>query len=286
FNVQAVTPLRGVNLGGWFIPEYWMMPSFYANSGLRFNASLCNFVHSHEALAEERITHNIANWITERDIEDIAAIGLNSVRVPIGYWNVINDPYKMFVPKDVSISLRALDWCFDACSRHNISVLIDLHGAPGSQNGLDHSGCQMNSEWTSNYNVRLTLTAIEVIAKRYSAHKSFLGIEVLNEPSYVIEQLNRTVLVDFYNAAYRVIRRNSDTAVVVFNDIYSDFYDSWNQILQEPAFYNVALDLHLYDWQEPYTFETAEQHIADAVGWQSTIERLSLTHPIIIGEWS
>lgn len=28
-------PIRGVNLGGWFIPEYWKMPSFYANTDLK-----------------------------------------------------------------------------------------------------------------------------------------------------------------------------------------------------------------------------------------------------------
>ena len=94
------------------------------------------------------------------------------------------------------------------------------------------------------------------------------------------------MLVEFYKEAYRTIRRYSETNIFVFNDIYSDFYDSWNYILQEPDFYNVALDLHLYDWQEPYTSESAEQHIADAEGWQALIRRLSLTHPIIIGEWS
>lgn len=286
FRIEQYEPIKGVNLGGWFIPEYWMMPGFYANSGLKGNASLCNFVKMNRTLADERITHNIRTWITETDIAQIAALGLNSVRLPIGYWNVIEDPYRLFVPVNISISLSALDWCFDICMKYNISVVIDLHGAPGSQNGLDHSGCQMNVEWTEKRNIELSLNAVEAIMLRYADQANFLGIEVLNEPSYQIEQTNHTLLLGYYDHAYRVVRRYSNKALFIFNDLYSDFFGLWVSELREPKYYNVVLDLHLYDWQEPYTFESAEQHIADALEWKSVIGNLSVCHPVIVGEWS
>lgn len=91
---------------------------------------------------------------------------MNSVRVPIGYWNAIADPYDLFVPRNITISLHALDWCFDICQKYNISVLLDIHGAPGSQNGQDHSGCQMSAEWTSDKNLDLSLAAVSAVVRR------------------------------------------------------------------------------------------------------------------------
>lgn len=41
FCVQKVEPIHGVNLGGWFIPEIWMNPSFSNYTGLHWAGSLC-----------------------------------------------------------------------------------------------------------------------------------------------------------------------------------------------------------------------------------------------------
>ena len=34
FEIETVTQHRGVNLGGWFIPEVWMLSSFFDGTGL------------------------------------------------------------------------------------------------------------------------------------------------------------------------------------------------------------------------------------------------------------
>jgi hypothetical protein len=41
FKVNYYQPLIGVNLGGWFLPEVWMNPSFFNESHLGWGASLC-----------------------------------------------------------------------------------------------------------------------------------------------------------------------------------------------------------------------------------------------------
>lgn len=40
-EVKIVKPWLGVNLGGWFIPEFWMNPTFYNASGLEWASSVC-----------------------------------------------------------------------------------------------------------------------------------------------------------------------------------------------------------------------------------------------------
>ena len=70
-----------------------------------------------ETLAEERIKESLTTWITENDFQGIQALGFNSVRLPVGYWNVMDDPYKLFVPKNYHESLYYIDWCFDMADR-------------------------------------------------------------------------------------------------------------------------------------------------------------------------
>lgn len=56
-------------------------------------------------LTEERMHDHLKTWIQESDFEDIAARGFNSIRLPIGYWNVLDDPYNAYSPSNVSVSL-------------------------------------------------------------------------------------------------------------------------------------------------------------------------------------
>jgi hypothetical protein len=72
----------------------------------------------------------------------------------------------------------------------------------------------------------------------------------------------------------------------VFNELYERYFTWWRDALQEPKFFNVAVDWHLYDWQEPYTKEVKERHVADARAWGGLIDMYSVQHPVLIGEWS
>jgi glucan 1,3-beta-glucosidase len=279
------THVRGVNLGGWFIPEVWMTPSFFSGSGLGWGGSLCGMVAFNETETEHRIKSHLSTWVTEDDFDMMHKIGITSIRLPIGYWNVISDPYGKYAPKDYAISLSYIDWCFDMAEQRNMTVIVDMHGGPGSQNGIDHSGCAMNPEWTDILNVQLSLQAIQAISERYANRSNLLGFELLNEPGYFIEKLHHDILLQYYKDSYVIIRKYSKTAYVIFNELYSQFYDRWNNTLREPDYYNVVMDMHLYDWQEPYTEEDANGHIRDAMGWSELIRNYSVQYPIIVGEW-
>jgi glucan 1,3-beta-glucosidase len=67
---------------------------------------------------------------------DIKSAGLNAVRIPVGYWAVDVRDYEPYVSGQYPYLIRAVQWAREL----GLQVLIDLHGAPGSQNGNDHSG--------------------------------------------------------------------------------------------------------------------------------------------------
>ena len=84
--------------------------------------------------------------------------------------------------------------------------------------------------------------------REYSNHPNLWGFELLNEPSQYYSSNDHQVLVQFYKESYSIIREHSADAVVIFNELYAQYYSYWNSELHEPDYYNVAMDLHLYDW--------------------------------------
>lgn len=286
FTVSVVEPINGVNLGGWFIPEVWMNPSFSNGTGLGWAGSLCSMVLNDRKLTEKRIKEQLATWITPEDFVQIKADGFNSVRLPIGYWNLISDPHHLFAPADVEISLKYIDMAFTEAEKNGLTVLLDLHGLPGSQNGIDHSGCSGNRTFLENPDdYELGLKTVQVMAKRYGSRKSLLGFELVNEPAAYYAKERHGQLLEFYEKSYKTIRKYSKDAVVVFNELYIDCFILWENDLQEPKFYNIIMDIHLYNWQEPYTKQSAKEHVKNAVDFGYLIDMFQVQNPIIVGEW-
>ena len=285
FQLVELNPLHGVNLGGWFIPEAWMLPHFYENTTANPWGGLCKLVNYSLPLAESRMDQHLSSWITESDLHQIAQAGFNAVRVPLGYWNIVSDPYHLFVPQNVSVSLSYVDWLMTTSQKYNLSVLLDLHGAPGSQNGQDHSGCGWSVGWDTPANIQLSLDAIESLILRYGHFDHLLGIELLNEPSKDLSTNHHGDIAQYYRDAYQVIRQHCSTCIAVFNELYPLNYDLWvSEGLLEPEFYNVVMDFHLYNWQEPYTQISAAEHIANATGWAELIRQYNQYYPVVVGE--
>ena len=140
------------------------------------------------ATGDQRFEQHRLSWIAERDIAEIAAAGLNAVRVPIGYWIVgfdNHDPsnkqeWKVLAPNGLKyLDMLIKDWC----NKHNLAVFISLHAAKGSQNGMDHSAAPDpgKSYWGSyRENIDNTIDVANFLANRYKDDPAFLGIGLLN----------------------------------------------------------------------------------------------------------
>ena len=84
-----------------------------------------------------------------------------------------------FIPGAWPYLLRALTWA----KTHGLYVILDLHGAPGSQNGYDNSGQRTTEpQWAlSEENVGRTIDVIRYLAAHLSGMVDIL--ELLNEPT-------------------------------------------------------------------------------------------------------
>lgn len=129
----------GVNLGSMFILEKWLCPpalcSCIISKPWESELDFLNAAGS-ATVAREALEQHWQTFITESDFEWMQSLGINAVRIPIGYWVAGQDymigDFKKYQGVYDSAWARLLT-LIDMAGRHNIGVLVDLHGAPGTK---------------------------------------------------------------------------------------------------------------------------------------------------------
>lgn len=68
---------------------------------------------------------------TQLTFPSVHCFRLNHVRIPIGYWAFEVGSGEPYIQGQLPYLQKAVGWA----RNHGLKVIIDLHGAPGSQNG-------------------------------------------------------------------------------------------------------------------------------------------------------
>lgn len=264
--------LHGVNLGGWLLLEKWMTPSLFEGTDAEDEYSFMQTPGAVEKLRQHR-----QKFITEDDFKWLRGNGINAVRIPIGYWVFDNDePYKK--------SIIYLDKAVRLAKKYDLEVLIDLHGAKGSQNGKDHSGHIGKSDWFRfKTNRQQTIDVLVRLAERYADQPHVWGIELLNEPKWGLFHFK---LRRFYKKAYRAMIEVARPGLcIVFHDAFTPRFMSG--VLRARVGYPVIMDVHWYQFSSvlrkviPLSlyFKRVQRQVR-------AIDYLQHQQPVIIGEWS
>ncbi|KAK3121990.1 hypothetical protein QOZ80_8BG0663690 [Eleusine coracana subsp. coracana] len=197
--------------------------------------------------AKAVLTEHRKSFVTGSNFAFLSQNSINAVRVPVGWWIAYDpDPPYPFIGG----SLNALDTAFYWAQIYGLKCIIDLHAAPGSQNGMEHSASRDGSvDWPSEANIEKTLNVINFLAQRYADNPTLLGIELLNEPSAAAVPLD--TLVSYYKSGYKIIRSYSDTAYVIFCQRIGDA-DPMELYKAYLGPTNTVVDLHYYNLFDPY----------------------------------
>lgn len=134
--------------------------------------------------------------------------------------------------------LKALDWA----AAHNIYVILDLHGAPGSQNGFDNSGLRTgNPEWgLQQSNINATVDIISYIAKEVGNKVSV--IQLLNEIAGFRQGFGDAAR-QYWQSGYRAVRDAVGMGPkVMIGDAFLTV-GSWSGYMTEPESTGVIMDL-------------------------------------------
>ncbi|KAH8918437.1 glycoside hydrolase family 5 protein [Atractiella rhizophila] len=203
--------IRGVNLGGLFVVEPWMMGGEWARMGC--DGTNDEWQCMTERNAQAGFESHWDQWITEQDIIQIANWGLNTVRIPVGYWIVdgaraASDPY---ATGGFSRLQRLLQWC----NTHNVYAIIDLHAAPGvSTPNQQFAGHSVPASQVGFYNednfgrAKLFLWNITTHKITDPSFAAVFALEVLNEPwtQNTGSPSNIGLITSYYPTAYQTIR--------------------------------------------------------------------------------
>ncbi|KAK4776782.1 hypothetical protein SAY86_005470 [Trapa natans] len=185
-------------------------------------------------------------FITIEDFNFLHRHGINTVRIPVGWWIAFDpNPPAPFI----SGSLEALDNAFSWAIVYDIKCIIDLHAAPGSQNGMEHSASRDGwTGWPTQDNILKTLNVIDFLSKRYGRHSALLGIELLNEPSAATVPLE--TLVSYYKQGYDIVRKHSPNAYVILCQRIGNA-DPIELYQASIGSHNLVVDLHYYNLFDP-----------------------------------
>ncbi len=215
-------PIRGVNIGGWLSIEPFITPSFFkeydSKMGIIDEYTLTKHLGPSESA--KRLERHYATFITEEDFAEMARAGLDHVRIPFSYWAVTTYPDDPYVPQIAwRYLLRGIEWA----RKHGLRVKLDLHGAPGSQNGWNHSGRLGVIGWLNgtqgDENGKRSLEIHDRLSTffaqpRYANVIAMYGL--LNEPK--MNRIPADVVMRWSTEAISLVRKNGLKGKIVLSD--------------------------------------------------------------------
>ncbi|KAH9857066.1 glycoside hydrolase [Lenzites betulinus] len=270
-NVYRYRQQQSVNLGSWFTHEQWMTPSLFtcAAGNQISELDIASGWGSTDG-ARSVLERHWDTFVDASDFQYLASIGINTVRLPIGYWTLgpafcQGTPFEPFADvyqNSWSRVIHAINLAFNS----GLGVLVDLHGAPGSQNGQPHSGISDGKTglFGDDWYINKTMAVLTHLTDQLANVTNVVGIQILNEPQ------NAPSLPDFYSQAISTMRQVSPAAQALplyihdgFNlEQYSDFVANRSDF--------VVQDHHSYFVFTPTdAAEPASQHTKDIQGSMS-----------------
>ena len=271
--------LKGVNVGNWLVLEMWML-------GL---AESISDQHEMEKILKKRFgkkkAHDLMevfrqNWLTERDFDMIKSFDMNCIRIPFEYLVLVeeNNPYEL--KED---AFKYLDYAINEAEKRGMYSILDMHGAPGRQSGMDHTGrSEYNKLMTDKEYQKETIWLWEQIVKRYKDRDCIAAYDILNEPWGGTQEQLFSICERIYDG----IRKIDSETLVIFPGYYDgiDFYG----VPSDHGWTNAMFTMHFYpgffgngraEWQTHYRFMKN-----DLPNWDQKMR--DLESPMLIGEFN
>ena len=280
-SLNKTVNLKGCNLGNWLMLEMWMLN--YTDRGF---ADQYDFIKTLETRFGEEEAEGLmdiyrTNWIQGSDFDIIKSFGMNTVRLPFDYKLLMDSDEKPFRLKDDA--WEWLDQAIAMAKKREMYVILDMHGAPGRQSGMDHSGrVGYNKLWSNKNHQKQTVWLWNQISKRYRKEPAVAAYDLLNEPWGNNERNLKKVILQ----CYRAIRENNDEHIVIFPGHTSgiDFYKNIRSVNLDNVIYTMHFYPGFFGWGSPKPY-THTQFIKEGLStWKKKME--SLNSPLLIGEFN
>ena len=273
--------LHGICLGGWMNMENFIT-GFGATEQVMRTAVRKVLG---DDLADRFFSGFLATFFTEDDAKLLADTSLNLVRIPVNYHH-FEDDSKPFEFK--AEGFRELDRVIEACARHGVYSLIDLHAVPGGQNQRWHSDNPTHRAlfWEHPHFQDRVIRLWERLAGHYKDWSWVAGYNLLNEPA----DETRTSVAAFYSRLVPAVRA-VDPHHVLFLDgnTYSTEFDCFGDGWDNAVYVCHDYALPGLGPGGPYPGETRGTWFDRAVLEEKFLQRSAhireLGMPVLVGEF-
>ncbi|WP_375418183.1 cellulase family glycosylhydrolase [uncultured Hymenobacter sp.] len=272
--------LNGMNLGGWALQEgYMMKPGWQGLNGRQTQGTVKQVLYNagmSDAAVEEFYQSYRDNFITKPDIDYIASLGFNCVRLPLHYdlfltsaqravrngvlrGTVTYDAYvaslteaynanQLFQDPANLEAIRMIDNLLNWCAANKMYVILDLHAAPGAQ-GTDANIADLLRPldfWNRPIYQDITNRLWATIAQRYRTDARVAMYDLINEPNNVP---SNPQMHDVYQRLINTVRAQNDNHLVMIEG------NGWGND---------------YNYLEPYTFPNATNLVYNSHRYSGT----------------
>ena len=179
-------------------------------------------------------------WITTDDLNRIARMGMNMVRVPV-YWMELMDNRGEMKRNAFS----QLDWITRECSKRNMYIIIDLHGAPGGLDAYITSGQAVTNDiWQQEKWQSWTIRLWEAVAMHFKGNPAVAAYDLLNEPVSNNKDFPTRTL---YDRLYKAVRAKDPDHLIsmgafnIFDFIGSPVSNGWTNVIYQAHYYNTDI---------------------------------------------
>ena len=199
---------RGINLGGWL------------------------------SQIDERTEEHFKTFITEQDIADIAAMGLDHVRLPVDY-DVIEDEKG----NPLEEGLVYIDHCAEWCKNQGLHLVLDLHKAFGYTFDPLEKDADREIFFHDPLLQERFINLWKRLAERYASCSDFMAFELLNEI------VSPNVYEEWNNIADRAIAAIHEIVPSAWVLVGGVRYNSASSVplLHKPLDEHVVYNFHCYE---------------------------------------
>jgi endoglucanase len=260
--------LKGVGLGGWLLQEGYMINPGGGGTQWSMKKRLYD-----QGVSDADVETFYQNWrnnfITKADIDYIASLGFNVVRLPMhyelfltnaqravrnsvahnsgNYNNYVNNLTSWYnsnaLFNDASLEgFRTIDSLLNWCGANNMYVVLDLHAAPGAQ-GTDANISDAlvgNDLWNKAIYRDITVRLWQRLSSRYINDNRVAFYDLINEPNNVP---SNPPIHDLFERLINAVRAQGDNHLLMIEG------NGWG---------------NNYDYMEPWTFSNRTNLIYNA----------------------
>ncbi|KAJ1951032.1 Glucan 1,3-beta-glucosidase 3, partial [Linderina pennispora] len=212
----------GVNIGSMFCLEPWISTELYkpyTEGKDNPPESEGDLIECMGSEAKQKMEAHWDSWIQRGDFERMAEIGINTVRLPVGWWVLGPGFTQGLYEKHAEVYRNALVYVGRVlrwAEEFQIGVLLDIHAIPGGQNNDSHSGITGKPLFYRNQACQeLTLQCYSAFTMLVSNITHVVGLQIINEP------LDDPVLEGFYYRAIQTVRGHSRSLPIYIGDAWN-----------------------------------------------------------------